>query len=156
MKQLDADVLKMFVTANNFSESAELLFEQEDSFFKGYNTVAIVDCAFACEVYLKLLIGNKAGNKKTHKLNDLFKKLPISLQNFINNELLKNVYSLKDSFGRDLLDNIADAFVNWRYNYEFSTLHIETSFLIEFCRVLRECCCKELFNSTWENCKGKI
>ena len=61
----------------------------------------------------------------------------------------------KDAFGRELLENISDAFVDWRYSYEIvgnkrASMQINIGFLAAFRNALRELCCREFFGKTWE------
>ena len=140
---------RMFYTATDFCNCAEYIFDSENSFFKGYQRPAIVNCAFACEIYLKALLETQNIKSKTHNLNDLFQELPEEWKNDILNDISRSCFNLVDMFGRSQLENISEAFVKWRYNYEYTTLKIDISFLRTFCKVIREYCCKELFNSTW-------
>ncbi len=150
--------IRMFITGNNFFESADYCMNAKDSFLKGFDTPVIVNYAFACEVYLKALLFFLQTSKKlnTHKLFDLYKNLPEAQQKNIAIQMYNQNVLLKDGLGRSQLENISEAFVKWRYSYEYSTLHIDTSYLQAFCKVLREECSKTFFNSTWDDVKGKI
>ena len=59
--------IQMFVTGNNFFESADYCMNAKDSFLKGFNTPAIVNYAFACEVYLLDLCNIGFIIEKLHK-----------------------------------------------------------------------------------------
>lgn len=147
----------MFNTATSFLEAAESLFNKENSFVDGLHTPAIVNYAFASEVYLKLLLlKEKSNNKKTHKLFDLYKQLSEGLQKEIAFRIFNSGIWIGDCWGRNELENISNTFVKWRYCYEESTLHINTGYLQTLCIVLREMCCEKIFNSEWECLKGVI
>ena len=143
----------MFYTATDFYNCAEFVFNLEDSFMKGYHTPAVVNLAFACEVYLKTLLENQGIEIKTHDLSKLFQKLPEECQQDILKDVSEDGFSLVDVFGISEIDRISRVFEDWRYNYEHSVLNVDLGFLESFCKALRECCCKVVFNSTWGNVK---
>ena len=49
----------------------------------------------------------------------------------------------------ELLDNISNAFEYWRYIYEKNSGSININFLKFFRLLLREICCKQLYDKTW-------
>ena len=147
---------EMFVTATSFLECADYCFNAENSFVKGFHTPAIVNYAFACEVYLKLLLLHQGIKIKRHELLELFKQLPEEKQKQIMTKIFNNGIWLTDAFGKNELYNISDVFVKWRYRYEFSTLSCNVGFLQELAKVLRDECCESIFGSTWNNLKGVI
>ena len=148
--------MRMFYAANEFCNCAEFIFDSKNSFFKGYHTPAIVDCAFACEIYLKALLETQNIKSRTHNLNDLFQKLPEEWRKNILNDVSNNCFNWVGVFGSSQLENISEAFVKWRYSYEYTYLGIDTCFLRSFCKALREQCCNELLNSTWNIVKETL
>ena len=52
------------------------------------------------------------------------------------------------------IENISNAFAEWRYLYEVKGRSIYISFLNDFARVLREHVCKILYKRTYEEYKG--
>lgn len=152
---------EMFRHACAFSECADMAekeFCHETADISWYTTPAIVNSAFACEVFLKALLDYyDVSFKKSHKLKELYDGLPPELKERIR----QNVYVIhsrwKNAFGQDLLENISDSFAEWRYSYEKwgkGTMKIETGFLTAFRNVLRETCCYLFFRICWNEYAG--
>ena len=87
---------------------------------------AIVMKAFSCELMLKALIAYEGiAVGKTHKLNELFNRLPVIEQNRIQAltiekmKLHNDLYDAKN-FIADL-DSSSELFVDWRYFFEEAT-----------------------------------
>ena len=77
---------------------------------------AIVNAAFACELYLKSMLEQPWG----HKLKDLFEQLDNEAKIQLNNEFDASV-SNHPVYNFDVfLNDISDAFVEWRYVFEES------------------------------------
>ena len=144
--QRKIDKFEMYRTGCEFSDCADFCINLDN--VQKYNakviTPAIVNAAFACEVFLKLLLHiHNTSYKKNHKLKGLFELLPENLKIRIKFECLKKYGELKNCFGIEYLDNISDAFNKWRYNYEYDwsqsrVMKIETGFLFVFKDVLKE------------------
>lgn len=136
-----ADRTEIIIQANAFSQCADMMQEKSQKFadtFMLYRP-AVVNCAFACELYLKALLFQQ-GNQRLHRLDKLWRKLPTEMRERLERELMERYGKIKDSFGRDYIEQIADAFSAWRYCYESSNLAVETGFLFVFRDVLhREC-----------------
>ena len=155
---------QMFRHACTFAECADMAEEKfchETADIEWYTTPATVNSAFACEVYLKaILLFYNIPIEKKHKIKELYEMLPERIQEWTKNEVTKGYERMwYDSFGRELLENISDAFVEWRYIYEHdwsksSVIHMETGFLTAFRNALREACCQLFFQMTWEEYKG--
>ncbi len=76
---------------------------------------AIVNGAFACELYIKSLLPTQ---EKEHNLKILFEMLLPDLQEKICNEI-NNKFKSHGVYTFDMcLNDSADAFINWRYIYE--------------------------------------
>ena len=106
------------------------------------STPAIVNCAFACEILLKLLLAiDQKSNIRCHKLKDLFDLLPTEIQKRINDKLyIEYGFVKKNDFGIEYLQLISDAFTDWRYKYEKMRLSIDVGFIFSFCSILKiEC-----------------
>lgn len=160
------DCQRMFRHACAFAECADLAlkkFRHDSADIEWYATPAAVNAAFACEVYLKALLKyNDIPVKKEHRLKELYELLPEKTREWIKLMVMNNHGGRwKDAFGYDLLDNISDAFLNWRYIYEGketrngkrierTSFHIDMSFLTVFRNTLREACCQLFFGKTWE------
>ena len=82
---------------------------------------AIVNAAFACELYLKYLIGSKiegVSPQKRHDLKVLYSKLDKPLQNQIR-EYVEAQWTQPDGYSfDDLLERAKNVFVAWRYIFE--------------------------------------
>lgn len=136
-KQHDSDRLapneydpKMALSvADSFCLTAERCNEQEyiGNHFIWLPVPAIVNYAFACEVYMKALL-MKTGTKeiKGHNLLDLFDMLPNNIQMNIQ----QTIDCSKSPF-REMLKNTSDLFEECRYIYEYKSLHINLKFLQE-------------------------
>ena len=156
---------QMFRHACAFAECADMAEEKfchETAGIGWYTTPATVNSAFACEVFLKAILrfyDIPVGKK--HKIKKLYDLLPERIQEWMKNEVTKGYERMwYDSFGRELLENISDAFVEWRYIYEHdwsksSVIHMETAFLTTFRNALREACCQLFFRMTWEEYKNQ-
>lgn len=149
--------VEMFQHACGFCDCANLSFEK--GLYGGNSGFLLVpvgvNSAFACEVFLKILLKiHNVDNKKSHNLKSLFELLPDKLKNSIKTHL-QNCHLWKDALGQENLDIISNAFNSWRYIYEHDfrnggTVWIDCGFLNIFRDLLREICCKQLFNRTWE------
>ncbi len=159
------DCQRMFRHACAFSDCADFAmseFDPKKIDVEWYTTPATVNSAFACEVYLKaLLVYYDNPLPKQHELEKLFELLPDKTKEWIMLTVIKFHGAWKDAFGYNLLDNISNAFLNWRYIYEGketrngkrierSSFHIDISFLTVFRNTLREACCQLFFGKTWE------
>ena len=151
---------QMFRHACTFSDCADFAMEKYDlgkTDVEWYTTPATVNSAFACEVFLKtLLLFYNIPAKKEHKLKELFEMLPENDKECIKRETVIN-YGGRwiDGFGLERLAYISDAFVKWRYNYEYvpgkrGSMQIDIGFLNAFRNTLRDLCCIQLFNKKWD------
>lgn len=158
----------MFEHASSFLMCAELCAEETKRQKKRFDllgTPEIVNLAFACEVYIKTLLGFcRIKVKREHKLNELLALLPDDAQQEIKQQTFQKhpVYNystgkiLTNGFGLDLLDLEANDFVDWRYVYEAkrSSYSCDVGFLRAFAVTLRDFCCERLFRMNWEEyCK---
>ena len=155
----------MFRHACTFCECADMVLGklQHDTADIGfYTSPATINSSFACEVFLKAILKHQdIKSTKSHKLRDLYEALPLELKEWIKNEVSGGYRDMWTNIrGQDHLDNISNAFVKWRYNYEHdwrkdgSTMHIEVGFLNRFRDTLREICCRMFFGITWDEYRG--
>ena len=101
-------------------------------------TPSIVNCAFACELFYKLIAKCfKVKYKKVHDLYDLFKLLPQDEQECVYNKMFSKTV-VKDVYGNDLFKKSADSFNEWRYSFESDRLVGYSGFLFSLCDVLKE------------------
>ncbi len=143
------DIFEMFRTGCAFISCADLCMKEYHTKELSWlsNTVpAAVNAAFACEVFLKMLLHfNQIDYDRIHKLNVLFEKLPSELKEKIQQNTIQRYGRWTDIGGRSLLLNISNAFVEWRYIYEHdwsksAAVRIDVSFLLTFGKVLEELC----------------
>ena len=154
------DCQQMFRHACAFAECADMAmkkFRHDTADIEWYTEPATVNSAFACEVYLKaLLLFHDVPLKKEHKIEKLFDMLPYDPKDYVKQTTMIYYGGMwKDAFGRELVESISDAFVDWRYSYETvgtkrASLQINIGFLTAFRNSLRELCCREFFNKTWD------
>lgn len=97
-----------------------------------------VNCALACELYLKSLLSACTHGHKLY--SDLFTKLDTDVAEIIRNSVVtiiqdtNSTYSAVD-FEQDLIAN-EDAFIKWRYFHECER---ELSFNLSFMSVFEAC-----------------
>ncbi len=157
------DCREMFRHACAFCECSDMAFEKfkhDCADIEWYTTPAVVNAAFACEVFCKALFKYyDISSKKTHGLKDMYENFPQELQEWIKINVLNNYGSWNNVWGVPYLDNISDAFIKWRYSYEnnwskSAVMQIETGFLTVYRNALREACCQLFFNKSWEQYKN--
>lgn len=91
-------------------------------------TPGVVCAAFSVEMYLKLINLVSTGNlPRGHKLVELFKSLP----QVKRDDLTKR---FGDPKLPELISNVSDAFVTWRYEHEHESLAINPHFLTQLAR----------------------
>ena len=102
--------------ANEFYEVAQLLDKHREHGEYRYLTPCIVNLSFACELYLKYLLGRRTNNSKNgHSLLDIYNNLPSPEIKQQINEALDSKWVR--SFEESLL--ICDKyFVDFRYIHE--------------------------------------
>ena len=164
------DCHEMFRHACAFCECADMAYKAEKhptADISWYDFPAIVQSAFACEVFLKAIclfhdieLKPLYKNKQGHDLKALYYVLPQEIREQIKMEVSHgDKEKWFNRFGVEHLVDISNAFQEWRYSYEHdwsksSTMHIEIGFLNRFRDALREACCQMLFSTTWEEYKG--
>ena len=154
------DCQEMFRHACTFCECADMAldkFKHDTADIGFYVSPVTINSAFACEVFLKAILKHQdIKSTKSHKLRDLYEALPLELKEWIKNEVSGGY---PDMWTNLYLDNISNAFVKWRYNYEHDwrkdgcTMHIEVGFLNRFRDTLREICCRMFFGIAWDEYK---
>lgn len=160
----NVDCQEMFRHACTFCECADLAlnkFQHDTADIGWYVTPATVNSAFACEVFMKAILKHQEVKiPKSHKLRELYDVLPQELQKWIKQAVsggFRNIWT--NVWGQDYLDEISNAFVEWRYSYEHDlsksgTMRINIGFLKSFRDALREVCCTVVFGMTWNEYEG--
>lgn len=157
------DCREMFRHACAFCECSDMAFEKfkhDCADIEWYTTPAVVNSAFACEVFCKALLKYyDAPEKRTHKLKDLYKEFPTETQKWIKLTMLNNYGSWENAFGEDKLGDISETFEKWRYSFEWdkgkrASLQIDIGFMTVYRNALREACCQLFFNKSWEQYKN--
>ena len=138
----EACAFKKCAEYNNKSiDSKESIFN-----FMNEQIPTIVNYAFACELFLKLInLYCNGKNIRIHKLEELFDKLPNNIKVEIETSMLQRNHRWNGIWGFPVLNQFSNAFVEWRYKYENdmskgSTKRIDLYFLKDFCEVLQEYC----------------
>ena len=157
------DCQEMFRHACTFCDCADLAGKKMKHDTAGigfYTSPVVINSAFACEVFMKaLLLHHGKKMPKSHKLRDLYEALPDKTKDWV-----KQTTSLGfrdfwfDLWGFEILDQVSNAFVEWRYRYEYdwtksATMRIDIGFLNRFRDALREACCYLFFGVTWNDYK---
>lgn len=147
------DITEMYYTACKFSDCADFCIreqEEKETFQYLYDDPAIVNAAFSCEVFLKLLLRlEQIDCQKSHNLKQLFEKLPPEIMETVKYQTIQKYGSWKDLWGRDILSQVSDAFEKWRYIYEIDrtksgSIHFDIDFPLAFRDALRVVCEKKL------------
>lgn len=138
-----SDLVGMYVNACAFFDCAEMCRQKAENGQTcedlSLNTPALVNCAFSCELFLKLLIksvGKDYG--KIHDLDKLFDLLPQDMQERINKNTYYKTGMGKDVFGISMLKKVANSFNEWRYSFEKDKLNGYIGYLFGLCCVLKE------------------
>ena len=113
------DAFEMFRTGCNFSNCADLCLKEQacvpESNNLSYIIPAIVNAAFSCEIFLKLLLQHEGEDiHRIHKLNDLYAKLSQDTQVELKKKTIFRYGKWSDIWGRPYLEQISNAFVEWR------------------------------------------
>ena len=100
--------------ADDFYEAYKRCLEL-DSNNKFYSIPSFANGFFACELYLKILLGEKVNKIKRnkHNLKRLFKELNKKQKEELQSVKCESEYTLDF-----LLDKVSDGFTVWRYIYE--------------------------------------
>ena len=156
------DCQEMFMHACTFCECADLASQKgnHDTAPIGfYDMPALVNSAFACEVFLKTILKwYNIKTKKIHNLKDLYEATPENIRTFIKSTVLNNYGgSWLSDWGIEHLEVLSNAFQDFRYVYERDlnkgSYCIEMSFLTVFRNALRDGCSRLLFGIPWEEYK---
>ena len=91
---------------------------------------AIVNRAFACELFMKSMLPK---NTRGHKLQDLFDALDADIQNEIRNKTVEEMKQISKSYGdiefqNDIITN-GNIFAEWRYFHEGNVNCVNPSFV---------------------------
>lgn len=93
----------------------------------------VVNCSFACELFLKSML---PANTKGHKLDELFLLLDIDIQNNIKSHTIDEMRKVKSAycdtdFQVDLTKN-NNKFAEWRYFHEGNSQSVSLEFISKF------------------------
>lgn len=111
------------------------------------NVSGVVNLAFACELFLKLLLTGVQYDSKNHKLNELWKVLDSNhhdIADTIKNDVSNKLSS--DMTFEKMLEDDSNVFYNFRYFYETETMKkihnhpLRPQFLRCFCFSLNRIC----------------
>lgn len=114
MKYLRGQIIKQIDIADDFYEAYRWCFNTGAN--RIYGVPGFVKGVFACELYLKILVGDKAKalkGKERHNLYALYRLLDKT-----EKEKLNSVSNGNDLNLEELLKSIGHGFIDWRYIYE--------------------------------------
>lgn len=158
------DAIRMFRHACAFVDCAIFCETEKHSILvtKMSHTVAgIVNSAFACEVFIKSLLvhgGKTIKDIRGHNLQQLWEWYKDLDSNgaMVVKQRVESIFQAKNkkTFD-DALNNISNAFEEWRYIYEKRHATIHINFLRIFRQVLRSFCCETLLKRTWDDYIGE-
>lgn len=152
------DSRRIFRHACAFADCASFCEKEPNSLIiptQWYTTPDIVNSAFACEVFIKSLLiyhGMTIDEIKGHKLSllwELLKQKDEEITIRIKETVIEIFNSDEEKF-YSMLENISNAFEYWRYIYEKHGGKIHINFLRIFRETLRNACCKQIYNQTWD------
>lgn len=94
---------------------------------------AVVNCAFACELFMKSMLPKDTHG---HELHSLFSKLDTGIQGKIQNATVDSMKKIRLSYGNtdfqnDLTEN-SNNFAEWRYFHEKSKCSANLPFISNF------------------------
>ena len=144
------DRVEMYRVGCGFSECADFCLKEERPLPQHMLciTPGVVNAAFACEVFLKLLLHDAGVEiRKSHRLEDLFNRLPDNIQKELKMRTIVKYGRWENFFRQKYISQISDAFQEWRYIYENDwsksvSKRIEIGFLLAFRDSLKEICTK--------------
>jgi len=153
---------KMFKHACAFAECAYFC-ETEPAPIKirtQWHTIPnIVNSVFACEVYIKSILvycGMTHAEIKhlSHGLVGLWdklKELDAGFATMIENAIKECFRTSNESLFDEKLEEISNAFKEWRYIYEGFDVKINRNFLIILRNYLRDGCCLKYYDKNWQS-----
>ena len=146
-------IINMYTTARQFKDaiSKEEKITIKNGMYINKIYPYIVNKSFSCEIYLKIIIlCNNDNYGKIHTLRYLYNKSKIcdKFEKYIlKNAKENNIEYDKEKLNKNL-DNISNAFVEWRYVFESEELKIPDGFLNIFCDYLDSYCINIILEKT--------
>ena len=156
------DLQRMFEHACAFCDCAKFCEVEPNNIeyrMRSHTVSGIVNSAFACEVFIKTLLvfhGRTVLEIRGHKLKTLweeFRTLDNATATLVEERMREWFNSTNTNMFDDLLSEASNAFEYWRYVYEKQEGSININFLRGFRLLLRDVCCRQLFEKSWEEYK---
>ena len=156
------DSQRMFEHACAFCDCAKFCEVEPNNIeyrMHSHTVSGIVNSAFACEVFVKTLLvfhGRTISEIKGHKLKTLwkeFKTLDNATAVLVEERMREWFNSTNTNMFAELLSEASNAFEYWRYIYEKQEGSVNINFLRGFRLLLRDVCCRQLFEKSWEEYK---
>lgn len=133
IKPENYNLKQIMYTGNSFLDAAKKCNDTPTVEVIGWShplTIPIItNTAFACELFLKAMLQKNNITVKSHKLIDLFDKLPKDVKNNI-------IGTREDKIFIDELNSISSVFEEWRYIYERQPTSLNYQFLMKFAEEL--------------------
>ena len=125
--QLCLDMADAFFRIGTYANSLDIEAQSSAILFRCdafYTFPAVMNLAFACELYLKAIcIKNGVSFDKSHALDRLFSDLPDAIRKQLSDNFEAKV-KYKVSF-KETIENHSNAFIRWRYAYEDKNRDVE-------------------------------
>lgn len=161
-KNMILDSQRMFEHACAFCDCAKFCEVEPNNIeyrMCSHTVSGIVNSAFACEAFIKTLLvfhRRTVLEIKGHKLKELWGKFR-TLDNvtavFVEKKICEWLNSTNANIFDELLSEASNAFEYWRYIYEKQEGSVNANFLRGFRLLLRDVCCRQLFEKSWEEYK---
>jgi len=157
--EVSLDPQRMFKHACAFVDCAKYCQIEPNNIeyrLQSHTVAGIVNSAFACEVFLKMLLITHGvpfeelnGLHKLEELWDSLKTVDCKTASFVEQKVQEWFDFKAENRFDEFLSDISNAFVYWRYIYEKDKGKINLNFLIYFRDLLREVCCNQLYEKSW-------
>ena len=155
------DAKVMFRHACSFADCALFCESDKNNLIirtQWYTIPGIVNSAFACEVFIKSLLvyhGMTLAQIKSHNhglqgLWNVFAAQDQQTSAHIRQGVQQYFSSNDETLFNRKLDEVSNAFVDWRYSYEGNDAQINLHFLRAFREILRTTCCKQFYGVFWK------
>lgn len=159
-----ADAQDMFKHACAFWDCAHLCEVESNNIeyrFFSHTVAGVVNYAFACEIFIKAFLRMRGKSFReiksiNHSLIDLwieYKNLDEETAEIVEKEINEGIIPIDEGRFDRLLQGAGNAFEHWRYIYEKEEGRVNLLFLRNWGILLRDICCKSIFEKSWDDFK---
>lgn len=146
----------MFEQACAFVDCAEFTEKEKykiDCRTRSHMYVNISLSALACEIFIKTLIIQNGGvydrEHRLEKLWGIYKGLAPNTAESVETSLKDWFNSENQNMFDEMIADASNAFVEWRYVFDYEKLSINPQFLRGYRMVLRGVCCQAIYGKSW-------